>query len=263
MALSVIKPNTNSQKPNLPFLGKNYMLTLRESIQDLLKEEKPPNLSHFIHIFYELMQSKIDPPLETIWVYSALSFRSLKITNNDVPNRLLLVKQLFQLVSGCSSPCSVLKSVALLAPVVFEFHKFVVELFGNELSGKRGKKVVKEVKSFIGVIMGYISSCYSKVLSEENDSNLIVSVADLASVWMDADEGLELFLPLVSAEMCEEISLLGCGVNYLAGIVIAEMLLVKLCVELRVGSRGVELEKELRSWVVGSITGLRSFHFFG
>lgn len=264
MALSLIEP-TEPPKPNIP-IGENYQLTLNQSIQNLIAEihKETPNLSHFINVFYELMQSKADPPLETIWVYSALSFRSHNITSEDLSSRILIAKELFQLISGCSGPCSASKSIALLAPVVFLVYQCVVsELLGKDLGAKRLKKVVKEVKSLIGVMLGYISVCCCKDLSEENDSNLIVPFVDLVSVWLDGEEDLKSFLPLMSSEICRDIGAGEFRVNYLAGVVIAEVFLFKLCMDLRFGNQGVDLEKEMKSWVVGSITGFQSFYFFG
>ncbi|KAJ9183842.1 hypothetical protein P3X46_007648 [Hevea brasiliensis] len=253
----------SSPKPSL-LIGENYGLALHQSMQQLLDEihKETLNLSHFVNMFYRLMQSKIDSPIETIWVYSALSFRSRKTKNQDLSNHILIAEELFQLVSGCSGPCSASKSIALLAPVVFQMYKLVFELLGKDLGGKRMKKAAKEVKSLIGEILGYVSVCCSKDISKESDSNLSVSFSDLVSVWMDGNEGLRAFLPLMSDEICKEISIGGSTVIYLAGVVICEVFLLKLCLDLRMGNRGVELEKELGSWIVGSITGLQSFYFF-
>ncbi|KDP33740.1 hypothetical protein JCGZ_07311 [Jatropha curcas] len=252
-----------SPKPNL-LIGENYGLTLNQSIHHLLAEIRNESLdsSHFIDIFYQLMQSKIDPPIETIWVYSALSFRSREITSEDLSANILVAKELFQFISGCSAPCSVSKSIALLAPVVFKVYKLVVGLLGKDLEARRVKKAIKEVKSLIGAILGYIGVCCVKNMNEENDSNLRVSFSDLISLWMEGKEGLEEFLPLMSDDICKEISVGLPSVNYLAGVVIAEIFLLKLCFDLRVETKGVELEKEMRSWTVGSITGLRNFYFF-
>ncbi|XP_058000779.1 uncharacterized protein LOC131179090 [Hevea brasiliensis] len=236
----------SSPKPSL-LIGENYGLALHQSMQQLLDEihKETLNLSHFVNMFYRLMQSKIDSPIETIWVYSALSFRSRKTKNQDLSNHILIAEELFQLVSGCSGPCSASKSIALLAPVVFQMYKLVFELLGKDLGGKRMKKAAKEVKSLIGEILGYVSVCCSKDISKESDSNLSVSFSDLVSVWMDGNEGLRAFLPLMSDEICKEISIGGSTVIYLAGVVICEVFLLKLCLDLRMGNRGVELEKEL------------------
>ncbi|XP_043810692.1 uncharacterized protein LOC122723221 [Manihot esculenta] len=254
----------SSSKP-IPFIEENYGLAFHQSMQQLVDEihKETLNLSHFINVFYRLMQSKVDPPIETIWIYSALSFRSRKKANQDLSDHILIVKELFQLISRCSGPCSASKSIALLAPVVFQVYNLVVELLGKDLGARRVKKAAKEAKSLIGEIIGYVSVCCGKDVSKESDSNLSVSFLDLASLWIDGNDGFKGFLPLTSDEIYKEISVGGSTVANLAGVVISEVFLLKLCLDLRIGNRGEALEKELRSWIVGSITGLQSFYFFG
>ncbi|KAI9191663.1 hypothetical protein LWI28_011666 [Acer negundo] len=268
MSLSVIEP-ANLQKPNL-LVGENYGLTLTQSIQNLVAEncKETPNFTHFIDIFYELMQSKVDPPLESIWVYSALTFRSRNLTNDDPLDRLLAARDLFQLISACSGSCNSSKSIALLAPVVFEVYKVAVELKGRHLGSKREKKVFREVKYLVDVILGFISVCCcdtsngKRNVSEVTDLNLIVSFKDLVSLWMEKSESFKSFLPLVNDEICREGSERVCDVNYLAGMVTVEVFLLKLCLSFGVGMAGVELEKELTSWAVSSITGFQNVFFF-
>ncbi|EEF48111.1 uncharacterized protein LOC8265086 [Ricinus communis] len=253
----------SSPEPN-PFVGENYDITLSQSMRQLVSEiqNKTVNFSHSIDFFYQLMQSRIDPPLETIWAYSALSFKCKKTTKGDLSNQILISKELFQLISGCSGPCSASKSITLLAPVLLHVYKLVTEVLGKDLGAKRVKKEIIKVKSLIGAILGYVSACCSKDMSEEKDPILSLAFADLVGVWMDGNEDLKAFLPLVSDEIRKEISDGGSTVSYLAGVVISEVFLLKLCLDLRVGNRGVEFEKELRRWIVGSITGFQSFYFF-
>ncbi|GAV68298.1 hypothetical protein CFOL_v3_11801 [Cephalotus follicularis] len=257
--------NESTSPPNLncSIFGDYYSRTLNQSIQKLLSETHKitTNISDMIDVFNELMQSKIDPPLESIWVYCALSFRIHKSANNDPLTRISLTKDLFQLVSACSGSCGSSKSIAMLAPVVLEVYKLFIELTSIDMGAKKEKKVIREVKSLIEVVLGYISVCCCKDLSEENDLDLVVSFNDLVGVWVDVNEGLESFLPLVSGEICREISERGCGVDYLAGVVIVEAFLLKLCFNFRVGIRDTEFEKELRSWVICSITRFRNFYF--
>ncbi|CAI0628418.1 unnamed protein product [Linum tenue] len=247
----------------IPLMGENYFEKLNQSAKDVVDEirKETPNFSQFIQVFYELMQSKRDPPLEAIWFYSALSFRSLKTGNEGSSDRLAAVKQLFQLVSGCSAPCSDSTSMALLAPVVFELYKLVQEVLSGDLGAKRVKKLVKKVQSLIGSVLGYVGVC-SGASSEEKDSSLIVKFADLVAVWMEGKEEVSSFLPLLNDELRRVIGAGGFSVEQLAGAVTAELFLLKLCVDLRVGNRGVEMEKDLKDWIVGSITGFGSVSFF-
>ncbi|KAJ8766906.1 hypothetical protein K2173_011724 [Erythroxylum novogranatense] len=250
------------QKTNL-LIGRNYELALNQALQNVMAEihEGTPNLPQFIHVFFELMQAKVDPPLETIWVYCALSFTTRKITAENLLDRISISKQLFQLISGCAGACGGSKSIALLAPVVFEMYKLIVDLLREDLGSKRVKKAIKQVKSLIGVILGYITAC-CKELNQQRDSNLIASFADLVGLWMHGNENENSFLPLAGSEVYRDIDLGNRSVNYLCGIVIAEVLLLKLCLHLRVENQGVELEKELRSCLVGSVTAFQSIYFY-
>ncbi|MBA0577980.1 hypothetical protein Gorai_020284 [Gossypium raimondii] len=260
MALSM-KASTNSPKPSF-LIGENYHLSLKQSMEDLLAEthKKTPNFSGFIDKFHSLMQAKFDPPLESIWVYTALSFRSRNFEKGDPLNRLSIINDLFQLVSSCSSPCNSSKSIALLAPIVFEVYKLVVEVLGKD-----SRKVNKRIKSLVEVIIGYISMCCCKGFSEESeniDMDLVIPVEDLVSIWIDRNVNLQSFLPLVSSEICGMISERGFNVNYLAGVVMVEAFLLKLCLDLRIGIEGIVLEKELKSWAVASISSFHNFYFF-
>ncbi|GMI96856.1 hypothetical protein like AT5G11780 [Hibiscus trionum] len=198
MALS-LKASMNSQKPNF-LIGENYQISLKQSMEDLLAEtqKETPNFSLSMKPFYDLIQAKVDPPLESIWVYSALSFRSHSFAKKDPLNRLSTINDLFQLVSSCSSPCNSSKSIALLAPIVFEVYKLVVEVLGKDSGSKGEKKVNIKIKSLVEVIIGYISMCCCKGFrfsdeSEAIDVDLVIPVEDLTSIWIDRNAYLQSF----------------------------------------------------------------------
>ncbi|KAJ9688203.1 hypothetical protein PVL29_014096 [Vitis rotundifolia] len=268
MGSALIETNP-STSPNLkPLLGENYELTLNQSIRNLLDEfhKGTSDLSHFVPVFFELMQARVDPRLESIWVYTALSFRSRTSAKGEVLNRVAVVKDLFQLLSACSGSSSSSKSIALLAPVVFEVYRLLFDLSGKELSSKRDKKVVKEIGSLIEVILGYISVCSSGGSNEDNGlDGSIKCLDDLIRVWMydgEGKEGVAAFFPLVSAEISGQFGGGECDVDSLAGVVIAEAFLLKMCMYCRVGVPRVDLEKELRSWAVASIAGFQNYYFY-
>lgn len=267
MALDLMNPpnSSNFQNPNL-LTGECYNLKLTQSLKRLSTEVGDENTksAQFLQEFYELMQARVDPPLESIWVYAALSFRSRYDPKDEPLDRISAAKQLFQLISSCSSSCDSSKSVALLAPVLYEVYKVVVVLFGKDLASKREKKAVKEVKSMVEVILGYINVC-SSTEGKSNGSNLLAPFSDLVRIWAGSDLGVESFLPLVSSEVCGRVGEEGCDVGYLAGVVIVESFLLKLCLNLRSGISisKEDLEKELKTWAVGSITGFGNFYFFG
>ncbi|KAM7274483.1 hypothetical protein ACFE04_016349 [Oxalis oulophora] len=267
MAMAMIE-STNPSISRHQLIGEHYNQTLTQSVQTLLTEtqktQKNPNFSHFIKQFYELMQAKLDPAFESIWVYSALSFRVHNKSNqNDPFTQISLIKDLFQLISACSGSCTSSKSIALLVPVVYEVFNVFIELSKSGLEGKKEKKVVKEIKSLVEVVMGYIGICCSRDFSEESDLDLIVSFKDLMGFWVggESDRVVESFLPLASGEVGREIGQGNIDVGYLAGVVMVEVFLLKLCLNFKLGNGGVELEQELRSWVVCSITGFKNFYF--
>ena len=269
MESALIETNPSTSPNFKPLLGGNYDPTLKQSIRNLLDEflKGASNFSEFVPVFFELMQARVYPPLESIWVYSALSFRSRISAKDDILNRVAVVKDLFQLVSACSGSSSSSKSIALLAPVVFEVYRLLFDLSGKELSSKREKKVAKEIRSLIEVILGYISVCSSGGSDENNGSDgSIKCLEDLIRIWMYGGEGKEdlaAFFPLVGAEISGQFGGGECDVDSLAGVVMAEAFLLKMCVCCRVGVPRVDLEKELRSWAVASIAGFQNCYFYG
>ncbi|RXH83625.1 hypothetical protein DVH24_005878 [Malus domestica] len=156
-------------------------------------------------------------------------------------------------MSMCSASCGSSKSVAMLAPVVRQVYNVCVDLFKMDLSLKREKKVMRNVKDFVGTILGYINLC---------SFGLITHFSSLIRVWMNSNEGLESFLPLVSSDIFGGLSEGECDVNYLAEVVIAEVFLLKLCLDFKVGTSGQELEKELSTWAIGSITTFGNYYLF-
>ncbi|XP_038880003.1 uncharacterized protein LOC120071696 [Benincasa hispida] len=270
MALALVESmdSMNPLKKN-PFLGENYEFTLAQSIQNVIAEIRKGNsgFSQFTEGFYELIQARADPPLESIWFYSALTFRSRGLNiKGDFLERVAAMKVLFQLVSSCSAPCGSSKTIPLLSPVVSEVYKLIVDMLGKDLASKREKKAMREVKSLVEAILGFInlSSCKDSDKNDDEslDFNLITPFVDLISVWTHPNEGLDQFLPLVSSEVRGEFSSGVCDVRRLAGVVIAETFLMKLCLDFNTGHSRQDLEKDLRIWTVGSITRIRNFYFF-
>lgn len=248
----------------IPLAGENYSLKLKNSMQDVLAEipKESPDFSLSVDAFYELLQSKVDPPFEVIWVYAAIKFSSLNSEKVDTLDRILAAKSLFQLLSACSSSVGTSKSVALLAPVIFLVHGVILELFGSELKLKREKKAMRELKSLVDVILGYISVCCSNI-SEEEDLDLILPVNDLARFWVNTNDGFEALLPLVRSDVFEWIYGREFHVGYFAGAVILEAFFMKVCLFFHLETSRDDLEMNLKSWSVGSITSFRNMCFLG
>ena len=266
---------TGSEKTSedfVPLVGENYANKLKNSVQDLVSEirKESPDFSLFLDAFYELMQANVDPPFEAIWFYAAIKFQRLKSEKGDSLDRILAAKGVFQILSVCSASVGASKSVALMAPVVCEVHKVLLELSGRELMLKREKKAMKEVKSLVDVVVGYMSVCCSKVSEEEAGCvglNLVLDFNDLACVWVNTNDGedgiVESLLPLVGSDVCKWLCGKGFHVGYMGGAVIMEAFFLKLCLLCHLKAPGDELERNLKSWAVGSISSFQNIYFLG
>nr|XP_043618692.1 uncharacterized protein LOC122590560 [Erigeron canadensis] len=266
--MALIEP----QNPNNPhklnyFTTNEYKSAIKQSIQSLLDSlQKPnPNLSLFTSKFLEFIQSKPDPLLETIWVYSGLSFRPEISQKDENLDQLSALKDLFQSISAYSASCS---CIALTAPVIFKLCNVVIGLKDKDFDSKKDKKVRRDIKSFVDVILGYFAVCCEGAKKDDEDSGLITSLNDLVLVWVRGEEtenGLKQFFPLLSDEIVNWVSAEsggGGGVGLLAGAVIVETCLLKLCLKFNEGISKHELQNELRTWAVCSLTGFRNFYLF-
>ncbi|XP_071911081.1 uncharacterized protein [Coffea arabica] len=261
------EPQINHQFKHL--IGQNHEIALSQSIQTLLDSLHGSNFEKISLLsadFKILLQCKTNPSLETIWVYSALAFHHLNSSKNETLNQFAAIKDLFQLIISYSASCSSLKSIVLMSPVIYHVHKFAVDSKGYDLRSKKGKKLMKEIKGLVDSILGYINVC-CEALEDDFDGleGLIKPFEDLVSIWIwneNKKDRLRLFFPLLGEDLVEKISVGGCELNELAGYVIAEVFLLKLCLAFRCGNSGKELQNELRNWVVGSITGLQNSYFF-
>lgn len=75
----------------------------------------------------------------------------------------------------------------------------------------------------------------------------------------------QVLFPLVGEEARRELMKDGCSVTFLAGVVVAEAFLLRLCLKVQ-GVAGLprsELQKELRIWAVSSISVFQNQQFFG
>ncbi|KAK4432927.1 hypothetical protein Salat_1054900 [Sesamum alatum] len=265
---------TTPKSHNLPHLiGKNYEISLKQSIEALLtsiRNSNSENSANFTPEFQEFVQSKADPPLESIWVYAALTFASSSTPKTEPFSRILAIKDLFQLIVSFSASCNSVKSIALAAPVIYYLHGFILDVKGFQLGPKKEKKVNGEIKTLVDSILGYISVCCNGFDGDFDDlEDLIRPLGDLISLWLVDNgvqdknvESLKVFFPLLSDSIVKRISIQGCGIVDLAGFVVAEAFLLKLCWKIREEGFGEKMQNELKSWIVGSITALRSSYFY-
>nr|GMD01806.1 SNF2 domain protein [Ipomoea batatas] len=233
------------------FLGEKYQTALNRLIQEVLDCPCDPNSEKFSSLssnFRELLLSKPNPPLETIWFYSGLDFRSSSSTENGRPsNWFASIKDLFQLIVARSASFNSWKNIVLIAPVIYELFRFMVDFKGLEMKPKKKKKLVEEVKDLVGSILGNF----------DDMEGLIKPVGDLVDVWIgdkgkgkgDENASLREFFPLLSHQAVGRISAGELELSELAGFVIAEAFLLKLCFEFNEGGLKKELQSEMRSWI--------------
>ena len=266
-------PSALAKSPGFVRLaGDAYDSLLKDSIERFLGEVRrgTGDLSGFHSIFFRLLQSRADPPLEIVWFYAAVSYFEHSSTQ-EIFARVFAVKDLLQLLAACSASCGGPKSIALLAPVVYELHRITIDVENSreDFSAKELKKLRKEVYRVAEGVLSYISICCAK----NNDKKcgficLAPCFVDLVGVWTarwtDGGDALREFFPLVSDDIRDGFRKPGCEVRYLSGTVTAEAFFLILRLKLqRVETLRPEFRSELKVWVVGSVTGFRSLEFFG
>ncbi|KAI3742102.1 hypothetical protein L1987_59782 [Smallanthus sonchifolius] len=266
--MALIEPQNPIKPHNLKFFtGDEYELAINQSIQSLLDSLQNPNpdLSGFASKFLELMQVKSNPHPETIWILSSFTFQIDSSRKDDILDQVLVVKDLFQSITTCSASSSASVCIALIAPVIYKLYSVVIDLKRKEGDLKRGKKARREIRSFVDVILGYFNVCCEGSNNDE-EAGLIRPLNDLISIWVHSEgteKGSKQFFPLLSDEIVHwvtEESRVNLGL--LAGAVIVEAFLLKLCLKFNDGSSKQELQNELRTWAVCSITGFHNFYIF-
>lgn len=210
------------------------------------------DLTNFHRVFSRVLSAYPDPPLEAVWFFSALTF-------HDRPDDL---RSLLQLLSAftASSPGAA-KPLALLAPVVSE-------LFHSD-------KTRRETETLVEAVLSYISLCSSRPAAASTDGaitdagSLLPAFGELVKVWSVRHSRdrcpFQVLFPLAGEEARRELMKEGCSVEYLAGVVVAEAFLLRLCLKVQ-NATGVprsDLQKELRIWAVSSILTFQNQHFFG
>lgn len=210
------------------------------------------DLTNFHRVFSRVLSAYPDPPLEAVWFFSALTF-------HDRPDDL---RSLLQLLSAftASSPGAA-KPLALLAPVVSE-------LFHSD-------KTRRETETLVEAVLSYISLCSSRPAAASTDGAstdagmLLPAFGELVKVWSVRHSRdrcpYQVLFPLAGEEARRELMKEGCSVEYLAGVVVAEAFLLRLCLKVQ-NATGVprsDLQKELRIWAVSSILTFQNQHFFG
>ncbi|BAD53434.1 unknown protein [Oryza sativa Japonica Group] len=213
-----------------------------------------PDLTNFRSLFSRVLNTYPDPPLEAVWFFSALSF-------HDNPGDL---RSLLHLLSAfTASSRSAAKPLALLAPVVSELY--------------HSAKPRREAEALVEAVLSYISICSSRAAPAAGDGagagadagSLLPAFGELVKVWSVRHSRdrcpFQVLFPLVGEDARRELMREGCSVAFLAGAVVAEAFLLRLCLKVQgaAGASRAELQKELRIWAVSSISVFQNQQFFG
>ncbi|WOG85602.1 hypothetical protein DCAR_0104793 [Daucus carota subsp. sativus] len=239
--------------------SQDYEAILKDSINHFITQSRKGERSFMAErmILHRVIQTMDDPPLEFIWFYSALTFNSSGLYFQEASNRVVALRDLFQLVVSCSEPCGGVQRVAVLAPVLY----ILCSCWKSEVCD-RG-----EIEGLVERIGSYISICCVECF-EEGDmvlgDNLMGNFVDLVRVWnvdqigksMVLGDALRLFFPLLSEELRNLVDA-RCGMGFLAGVVMVQFFLLRLC--LRVSRK--EKQGDLKLSLYQAIGGFQNSCF--
>ncbi|XP_027333702.1 uncharacterized protein LOC113848412 [Abrus precatorius] len=231
-----------------------YQPMLKESINRFFAEYRRgvTDFADFSSIFSRMLHTTPNPPIQILWFYAALDFHTSRFRQ---PSRTIsAVKDLFRVLVSCSATCGSMTRIAALAPLLFELCRLML----------RERELKSEVESLVEAVVGYISIlCGNKEVYDDDVAVLEGDFVDLITVWMvdDCDgDCVKGFFPFVSDRFRKGIEM-GCEVGFLAGVVMCEAFLLKMCLGFEAGISKVEMEEKLLASAVQTITGFRSFHF--
>ncbi|WMV42389.1 hypothetical protein MTR67_035774 [Solanum verrucosum] len=234
---------------------------LKESINHFLASYRNGScdFSVFESIFFRLVQTMPDPPLEITWFYSAVTFHSSKSAGFS---KTIVAKDLFQLLISCSCSCNGTKKIALLAPLIYVLHDIVCEFSRNGLC------LTSEIRELVEKIVDYICLC---LVVPENGNVIdedIVCFEELAGVWMvdlvgkcaKLEENLGVFFPIVRVEV-QKGQKSRRGIRDLAGIVMCEVFLLALSLKFNMRFVNEEFQKDARNWAIQTLKQFQNIEF--
>ncbi|KAL1552358.1 hypothetical protein AAHA92_13162 [Salvia divinorum] len=248
----------NSQKQNQDSM-------LRESIKHFLTSyhRGSSDFSSFESIFFRLIQTMLDPPLEITWFYAAVKFHTAK--RNSPSSRVLVAKDLLRLLIRCSNLSSASKKIALLAPVVYDLYSIVCDTRAIEPHERLEVGIL--VENMVSYVM--VSSGVYVYGSEDVEcDNAVVCFEDLVRVWTtdrgggscNFGETLRMFFPLLSDETWKRMNA-GCGMREIMGIVLLEVFFLRLYMSFSSGMCTEDILKDTRDQAVQTIKVFRSSYF--
>ncbi|MCD9642263.1 hypothetical protein HAX54_028954 [Datura stramonium] len=240
---------------------KGFEPMLTESINHFLASYRngSSDFSVFESIFFRLIQTMPDPPLEITWFYSAVTFHTSKSAGFS---KTIVAKDLFQLLISCSRSCNGTKKIALLAPLLYFLYDIVCEFPRNGLC------LTSEIRDLVEKIVDYICIC---LVDPENGNEFdedIFCFDELVGVWMvdwvgkcaKLEEYLGVFFPIVSVEVHKG-QKTRCGIRDLAGIVMCEVFLLNLSLKLNMRFVNEEFQKDARNSAIQTIKQFQNIEF--
>ncbi|KAG6391207.1 hypothetical protein SASPL_148960 [Salvia splendens] len=246
-------------------LKQNQEFMLRESIKHFLTSyhNGSSDYSSFESIFFRLIQTMLDPPLEITWFYAAVTFHTAK--RNSPASRVLIAKDLLNLFTQCSNLSSASKKIALLAPVVYDLYSIVCDSRMTELHERiEVGKLVENMVCYMMVSAGV----YDYGNEDVECDTAVVCFEDLIRVWTTDRGGgscsfvetLRMFFPLLSDGTWTTMNA-GCGIRELVGIVQLEVFFLRLYVSFSSGMYTEDALKDARDQAVQTIKGFRNIYF--
>ncbi|KAK6161942.1 hypothetical protein DH2020_001783 [Rehmannia glutinosa] len=246
----------------------NQEFMLKESIKHFLTSYHIDNsdYSSFESIFFRLIQTMLDPPLEVTWFYSAITFHAAKSSSQNSPStRVLIAKDLLNLLISCSNLSSASKKIGLLAPVIYELYNIVCD------SRKRGLSVKMEVDKLVEDMFSYVmmsAAVYDYGNGDVKSDNAVACFEDLVRVWTTDRGGgscnfadnSRVFFPLLSDGTWKGVNV-RCGVRELVVIVLCELFFLKLYLSFGSEMCTEDFLKDKQDQAVQTIKGFRNSYF--
>lgn len=214
----------------------------------------------------DLFRAMEDPPFGVIWFYSAVSCHNFKVISKDDPSMKLQIPDVFQILSSCSTQCNAFKKIALLAPVIYVVNSSGIDVWTTDIFLDSQNRLIERV-------IDYVSECCSFDDQDNGLEELPLYFVDLVRVWtmdqigdgcklVDQMSLLREFFPLLCNEVLLKINV-GCRMDYLAGVVMNELFLLRLQLKICFANWKGNLLRELSDWAVQTIKKFQNIFFFG
>lgn len=263
-------PRTPTTNVN-PLNDQNRSVTsddiIKSSIQIFLTEcpKRISNLSGLISPYRKLLDDFPNPPIGIVWCYGIVVFQSCRPSSLLPPGKLLVVEEMLELVNECSCLSSVLRRVAVVAPVVYLLYHLDFNFSAKDPSFR------EEIGSIVEGIVNDMAICCSQYLDEgdQGSEDLGVHILDLIRIWMVGtvrDRGSEeidvlaSFFPSLDSEFQPEVTVC---LGYLAGVVLNETLLLRLRLKISLGIDKEDLPRNVLNVAIQTIKGFQNFYFLG